>query len=204
MISTVMLYRFTYDRWNWGGLVRRTLKTMGAVIAFVVLAWGVIYAINEYTPGPSRQTDFAGLSLGMTMQEVQYIKGRPTAVYEPAPGGSKFKLLKNANKLDEGITPRDYLDWGYDADKDHRVSVEFDEETKQVSSIMCYSSSSLECPKLLDIYDGTSERDLVRRLGTPSASSFESTAKRIEYKQYNLIFYLAKEQVYMYGIKAPK
>jgi hypothetical protein len=82
LIALVLLYGFTKDRWRW----RKNLGEMlgGAIVAGSVVV--VVVAIGQYwekwfPPQLGRQTQYAGLKLGMSPQEVMYIKGNPPGVF---------------------------------------------------------------------------------------------------------------------------
>src|SRR5262245_55278136 len=100
MISVVMLYSVTKDRWRW----RRFFKgTMYACLSLLLLG-GLLGAgayVYQQIPIPiGRQTEYAGLRLGMPMDDVLYIKGYPAAVLTHGDATGYF-VLETSN-LEKG------------------------------------------------------------------------------------------------------
>jgi hypothetical protein len=66
-----------------------------------------------------------------------------------------------------------------------------------VLSIACYSEDKIyRCPAIGDVKDGTSEAELLRKLGTPSRSQIKDATKSGEYDEIGVEFKLEKETVY--------
>jgi|SRR5438067_1856854 len=63
------------DRWNWGRLVKRTSIWCFGLIVLGAATDGGLHLYNQIPPTVARQTQYAGLRLGMTKDEVLYIKG---------------------------------------------------------------------------------------------------------------------------------
>ena len=75
LFSVVVLYGITKDRWNWGRLVKRTSIWCFGLIVLGAATDGGLHLYNQIPPTVARQTQYAGLRLGMTKDEVLYIKG---------------------------------------------------------------------------------------------------------------------------------
>lgn len=65
------------DRWCWGRIVKRA-----AFICFGLIVFGTALAVGSYyweqlPQKIDRQTAYAGLRLGLTQDEVMYVKGYP-------------------------------------------------------------------------------------------------------------------------------
>jgi hypothetical protein len=129
---------------------------------------------------------------------VNYVKGQPTNVLEDDASSSQWgKRVIEVSKLDQGRTPSDFLEWSYKiTSDDSRIDVVFDAD-KKVKSIQCYSNGYLNCPSVFGLHDGSTEDDVIARLGKPTSEAVNGVAKRMVYDPYNVMFYLTKKQVYM-------
>jgi len=121
---------------------------------------------------------------------------------KPEPEG--FRRFLDTSKLREGqhIDIEDYSEWAFDqANQNFRIDVNFDVTTKTVNKIACYSKKVMSCPPLIGIDDGMSEETIIERLGKPSQQYLDGVAKKIEYKDLGVWFYLTKKTIYMMGVK---
>jgi hypothetical protein len=90
---------------------------------------------------------------------------------------------------------KDYSLWSYDG-YEHHLVVAFDNR-KTVRSIACFSKDKIyRCPEIGGVQDGTSEAELLRKLGPPSRSEIKGVAKSAEYDAIGVEFKLEKETVY--------
>jgi hypothetical protein len=107
-----------------------------------------------------RQTQYAGLKLGMSPKEVMYIKGFPSTVLGEESTDPTMKgwfLVINTKELEKGKEVTDYANWSYNYDK-HNLNVEFDGARTAVIAIQCYSEDKLtRCPSIGDVTDGAKE-----------------------------------------------
>jgi hypothetical protein len=112
------------------------------------------------------QTEYAGLRLGLSPDEVMNIKGLPPAVVAEAPDPSSpagpevghIKVLGN----DEH--PQDYHDWVY-VDPDLIIFVTFNPEKSAVIAIGCWSDHVRRCPSIAGVSNGDSEGKAIQKLG---------------------------------------
>jgi hypothetical protein len=74
VLAVVILYGLTKDRWGWRRILKRTALTLLALAAII----GGVYFWNQL---PVPQTEYAGIRIGMTPDEVMYIKGFPPTVF---------------------------------------------------------------------------------------------------------------------------
>jgi protein-S-isoprenylcysteine O-methyltransferase Ste14 len=81
VLSIVVLYGFTKDRWNWPKIARRTGLGVLTVAALVIGIWAGIYFWNQLPASLRTQTEYAGLRIGMAQDEVMYIKGKRICRY---------------------------------------------------------------------------------------------------------------------------
>jgi hypothetical protein len=215
VIAVVMLYGLTKDRWRSGPFVKRANLTFLAIVAITGTIAGALYIWNQLPLALARQTEYAGLRLGISQDEVIYIKGVPQTVNgeletEGPLKGSRPTIEKD--KLEKGKQVRDYDDWAYNGDYS-RINVTFNMKKTAVTAIQCYSSDKLSrCPPILGIRDGDSEKTVIDRLGVPAISRIErlsipgveGATKYISYPNLGINFHLEKEQVYYMGINDSK
>ena len=197
-VAVVLLYGFTKDRWSWRRIVFRslaavlTLIVIGAALIFAAQYWDQIFPIKL-----GRQTEYAGLRLGMTRDEVKYIKGFPANVVTDDKEGpwQSFGVIKSS-ELPKGKTVNDYPLWSYEGGYKQSYHVGFGRGST-VLSIACYSEDkSYRCPAIGDVKDGTSEAEMLRKLGTPIKSTITGVTKSVEYNDIGVGFKLEKETVY--------
>jgi hypothetical protein len=86
VIAVVALYGITRDRWNW----RRVKRTAFVCLGVILLVWYFsafgVYLHQQIPTVVSRQIEYAGVRLGMSQDEVLYIKGYPSTVWGRTPG----------------------------------------------------------------------------------------------------------------------
>jgi hypothetical protein len=196
-VSIVLLYGFTKDRWSWRRIVLRGL--IGIVI-LVAVGGALIVAAqywDQFFPTKlARQTEYAGMRLGMTRDEVRYIKGLPPNIVTDDKEGpwQSFGILKSS-ELPKGKTVNDYPLWSYEGNN-HYLHVAFG-NGKTVSSIACFSIDRIyRCPSIGGVADGTSEAELLRKLGAPSTSQISDQTKSVTYEDIGVEFKLEQEKVY--------
>jgi hypothetical protein len=162
VVSIVILYGITIDRWNWRRIVKRATLS---IFTFVVIAaaasgglwlWnqlppiplGRLWLWNKRPPGLTRQTEYADVRLGMTPTEVLSVKGDPDEVLEE--DGHLWNLLTLIG-IDElkkkGKNVKDYRYWQYLLNKGtfsvNTISVTFNEAKTAVVAISCSCSGGL-------------------------------------------------------------
>jgi ABC-type Fe3+ transport system permease subunit len=76
VLALVMLYAITKDRWRWRQIAR--ISALALALTGVVI--GGLYLWNQLPANVSPQTEYEGVRLGMTPDEVMYIRGSPTLV----------------------------------------------------------------------------------------------------------------------------
>jgi len=182
---------------------------MGTAIFGLVLL-GLIpiaaYLLADHFPQQAtRQTEYAGIRLGSSPEEVIYIKGYPpTVLAEDTNSQWKDSLLNiETAKLPQGKSVNDYRYWVWGTDRNSYILVEF--TNLQVASIQCYSADKLSrCPPIAGVRDGTSERDAISKLGSKSEQKFQGPAKSISYPELGIRLHLTQEQVYMLQVSSTK
>src|SRR4051794_29278741 len=97
-VCVVLIYGFTKDRWPWRRVIFRTLigslilAAIGGAIIVVAEYWDQLAAVKL-----ARQTEYSGLRLGMSRDEVKYVKGLPPNVVSDVDEGpwQAYELLKS-------------------------------------------------------------------------------------------------------------
>ena len=208
-LGTIALYGITKDRWNWRRIGRNislgllVIAIVGAGVYFwndLVIQFFTIFRQTEF-PIP-RQTEYAGLRLGMTQDEVQYIKGYPPTVFGEAEGVYKgfSEVISTADFPEKGKQVEDYQEWSYNMNAG-RINVDFGPAKTGLIVIACYSSDYLKrCPAVGGITDGNTEQEVIKKFGKPDTASIEGVTKFLQYKNIGVNFWLKQEQVYMIGI----
>jgi hypothetical protein len=209
VFAILYLYKITRDRWNWRRIMRRTLVATGWVVTVTALALTGVFVNEKLGSRPQTQTGYADLRLGMTMAEVEYVKGSPQYAMEKSEKQTspKWTIWKPTKDLKDNEQIEDYTAWEYPGDDDTRVDVNFDVKTKLVIQIACFSHTNMKCPTLLGIHDGMNETSVIERLGKPSQEKIQGVVQEIAYEHIGAWFRLEKTKVYMLGVmnvtKAP-
>ena len=123
-LGVIILYWITRERVRWS----RVLLGPVAGIAAISL---LIFAFSIYEAWPRRVQEYAGLRLGMSQDEVIYIKGQPTEVLTDNPllPGYQEVVIRLSN-LQEAS---DFSVWPYKTG-DARVDVVFDADRSITAS----------------------------------------------------------------------
>src|SRR6516164_9602484 len=136
VFALILLYLTTRDRWSWRRIASRV--SVGALLVGLIGVVTVgIYAWDKFAP-VAKQTEYAGLRLGMMMDEIKYVKGVPTHVYEMEQEGEwkGFQRVIAVDKIEKGKKIEDYNEWAYD-DKAYRLDLTFDKN--KLIAIRCHS-----------------------------------------------------------------
>lgn len=207
LLAIVLLYGFTKDRWRWRKIIGRTALFALLLIAGSAAIIAIVQYWDEIFPAQlQQQTQYAGLKLGMSPQEVMYIKGYPAEVLEEVADPAWKGILKNTKtkELKEGKKIADYQHWAYDEYKLY-LKVEFNSERTKVVGIRCYSEDKFgRCPAVGSVRDGVSEKDALRKLGGPAEQRIDDATKSIRFPGLGVKLWLTQEQVYMLEIYDPK
>lgn len=208
LIALVLLYGFTKDRWRWRKIVSRTLLTCITLVVgiggAIVMAqyWDEIFPIKL-----ARQTQYAGLKIGTTPDEVMYIKGYPPFVLveeksDPAWKGW-LKVIKTG-ELEKGRKATDYVYWSYNHYK-YNLNIVFNEERTAVVAIQCHSEDKLfRCPSVGAITDGTTEQQALRKLAARAEQRIDGVSKMLRFPELGVKLLLSQEQVYVVEVYDPK
>ncbi|WP_018459708.1 hypothetical protein [Bradyrhizobium sp. WSM4349] len=167
---------------------------MGSLAAFVLLAGAGIYSL-QFIPWPvSPQTEYSRIKIGISPDEVIYIKGMPSCEMSKDPDWSGWQQLIEVEKIEKGKTVRDFQDWTW-GENGSRIDVAFDPATRsRVIAVECYSSDKRSrCPPIEGFLDGSSEAEVVKKFGEPDAAKITGTSKRMSYQRLGVFFLVEQE-----------
>jgi len=192
-MATVLLYAQTKDRWRWRVVVKRVTLVACAPVVLGLMWLGYEYVRGRVEARPRTATQYSGVSLGDSQDDVLYAKGSPIEVLEDD-GNSGFRVVVDLAGLPSRKVT-DYSYWDYESADSGRVDVDFSPQTKKVVRVFCYAKER-ECPSLLGVSAGTTEDEVIAKLGRPSRAHLRNATKILEYSQYNAAFYLTQRRVY--------
>jgi len=210
IFAMVGLYLTTRDRWDWFHISRWVAIGCGLLVGLGAIGLAATWGYQKIANLPTRQTTYADLTLGMTMDEVRYVRGDPEFVVKTyVTRGLTAEEFLNAVQVDDLKHDNDmktYLTWGFPEKQQPWIVVSFDRRTKTLRNIWCFTGidnigNSNACPPLDGVRVGTSEEALVERLGEPSNQSIYGGDKTIDYNQYGLWFLLVRKRVIWMGIE---
>jgi hypothetical protein len=209
-LSVVLLYWITRDRWNWSKGGRRIALGFGILMLIGAVSVAGWWSYRIIADRPQWQENYSELALGMTMKEVEYVKGIPIAVLAPVNMQTnnpwdRFPGVIFSKDFKSGQQAEDYLAWEYLLPRGaSRIDADFDQNTRKLKSVECYTDGAYAiwaaCPPLLGVRYGSSEDDVISLLGQPSKQTIDGVSKRMEYRSLNAYFYLMRKKVYIMGI----
>jgi hypothetical protein len=206
VLALVMLYSITKDRWRWRRLVKLCARIFVTTFVLTGAVTGGLYVWSRLPANIYPQTEYAGLRLGISPDEVMYIKGYPPEVLGAAAKEDEWpgQPVIDTKNLETGQRIQDYKDWAYE-DSFNRIDVTFNAEKTGVVKIGCYSNDRhRRCPPIFGVADGDSEQDVILKLGPPGTSQITGVTKVISYPNVGIELWLSKERVYMLGINDRK
>jgi hypothetical protein len=203
LLAVVILYGLTKDRWRWRTFARRLGYFVVGLVVLGVAAGGAFYVWDHWPRSKVKQTEYAGVRIGMTQDEVRYVNGYPPTVFgalETSGEAKGFQAIIETKNLEKGKTVDDYVDWSYGG-YSNRTDVQFDLQKTGVVVVQCYSTDKLRrCPAIEGIADGDSEQEVVRVFGKPDVSKIDGVSKSIYYRTLGVFFTLTQESVYLLGV----
>ncbi|UUZ68477.1 hypothetical protein LP416_31040 [Polaromonas sp. P2-4] len=190
-------------------VIKRFMKWIGIGI-LIVVAIGVLFGLydhlSEYWQNkPYALTKYADVALGMSKEEVAYTKGIPKQVIGnlivDKPTGRQYHDVISVDKIEKGKEVKDFSQWSYEISGLSYLDVVFDEKTKKVKSIICYSSDdSFSCTSVFGLHNGSYEKAVKERLSAPDLETIEGDIKIMPYKRFNLTLYLEQMKVYQFVV----
>jgi hypothetical protein len=207
VLALVNLYGITKDRWRWRNIAKICALAVVTPVVLTAAAIGGLYVWSRLPSTIYPPTEYAGLRLGISPDEVLYIKGYPPEVLGAALKAEEdgvwagLQPLIMTDSLKKGERVEDYKDWIYPDGFNH-IDIAFNGEKTALVSIKCYSPDSRRrCPPISGVAIGDSEQNVVRKLGPPGTSRIDGITKVISYPNVGIELYLSeKDGVYMLGI----
>jgi hypothetical protein len=143
------------------------------------------------------QISYYGLALGMTLDEVVHVKGRPAYVALDSENSSRQLLIKFED-IPKGRTPKDYYEWEFPIGRSAPASLEiiYSRKTLQVIQIACYSTAGY-CLPISGISTGASEDEVMDKLGKPHNVRSNKTSETLDYPGLHLSLLLENKRVTM-------
>ena len=194
--ALVWVFVKTMDRWKW----RRIILWLALVfVVLPVLGFAAWLGYEYWDSRPRPVTQYYGINLGDSKEDVLYEKGTPVDVEEDPTKDEQFRTIVEVKDIPAGKSINDYHYWVYHGERDSRdpdVTVKFSRQTQRVVSVACYTFLSPYCPSLLGAGEGTSEEWFYKTLGPPSRTTLENSVKTIEYAKFNVSYMLTKKEAY--------
>lgn len=200
-IGFIILFIFTKDRWNWKKII---LVLIGAPILLGLVIGGGVASYKFYKktfpPTVIKQTGLEELELGMTKNEVRYIKGEPNQVLEKVSDDINFYWYVDPIPTDKNIV--DYNMWEYSNDYGNELTVTFNPKAEKVNSLSCRQGkyNYRDACEIQGLLIGLTEEEIINRLDRPIKEKLNGSIKILYYPDINLKFYLEKKKVYMIEI----
>ena len=196
---------------------------MAAVVALVAAAvLAVVITIKVRRDQRKQQlVSYYDVRIGASKKEVGYRLGYPASVqgpYRPDPSHKNWQLsdeLKVTSNGDlegqpseppGGSALKQFDEWHYDFRPD-RVTVDFDPETKMATSVLCeewQKDRKSKCKPILGITVGSTEEDVVSKLGPPAKQDITEVFKSMSYPEEGIELMLTKGRVYLVRKVAPR
>ena len=186
---------------------RSGLLMIGAVVGSLV----TVVFTDEFSErlqatifGAVAVTQYQGIRLGMTMDEVRYVNGLADEYFDQNDvldwGG---KMIVSRDQVGKGHykdkSDSDFHEWSWT--KAARVDVAFNKETMRVEQIGCYDSKrSGECA-IYGLKTGDREEKVEAYLGQADSKKIDkSGVLTMDYKRLNLRLWLVRKEIYMIAI----
>lgn len=203
LLAIVILYGLTKDRWAWRRIVKQTALVLVGLIFLGVIAGAGFYAWEQVPIRIQQQTEYASVRIGMSPDEVKYVKGYPPQVLGPVETEGdwmEFKPVIETKNIEKGKRVEDYEEWSYQGNK-YYIVVQYDSQKATVIAVECYSEDKLNrCPAIAGVADGDSEQEVIGKFGQPDSFKISGVTKSLYYSQIGIFFNLTQERVYMLGI----
>lgn len=187
--------------------VLRWARTISIFVLGCVFSAGVLLSVQHGSLrsltsivfSPKKLTDFDGIALGMSMNEVRYVKGGADyfsgAFAEEIVDPFEFVESKELGKGKyQNKTAADFRNWVWRGDN-CPLSLEFDRSTKAVVRIDFTDEVYADRCEINGIKLGDSEEYVYSRLGKDGQKKMLDGVLELEYKKYNMTIHLVKKKV---------
>ncbi len=177
-LGMIALFVATKDRWAWK---RIFLKGVGGTIALIAIIGLGTWSYVLYSERAVPQDELSGIKLGMTEQEVKYLKGEPTEISKE--GGNWIYIDNNEYKSPYAVKFKDGVAVGLWTWKTVKASLPY------VTHISSYANT----------------KDIEEKLGKPTQVSMskDGFTRMVIYENYRVWFALRQEQIEAVGVFDP-
>jgi hypothetical protein len=182
-------------------VIKRLLKWVAIAALLVMVVLGTVLGYDHYEQyqrkKPRLATEYAGVKLGETRQQLLYALGEPVQIElsdmprQEHVAGEREKLMAASA-------------WWYSIRTNpavQRIAV-FGKESQSVSLIVCFSDGYADCPELFGLRDGSREEEVLEHLGPADKEEVTDSIKVLVYNKLNAQFYLRQKVVY--GVQVAK
>jgi len=180
LLGMIALYWLTRDTWKWKRLV---IYLFGGVVVLLAIVGGGIYLYSLYSDRAVPQESLAGIKLGMTENDVRFLKGEPNYF---APDHLKKYELMMVHLSDSGLGLLTYF-------ADGKV-------VAVIADLGTGSKADLPLPRGMESYDKQDE--IQRKFGIPTSilESSNGVTRRLVYPDYNIWFDVTKDGITALGV----
>lgn len=198
-LGLVYLFVNTQDKWNWKKIAFFSVIIPISILIVLLGGLRVSEQIEYAFPKQlAKQDGMNRVKIGMSKDEVLYVRGQPTQVLgalNKTSNGYKWREVIDA--LSMGSKVKEYDSWQYLDAQENYLTIDFDLSTSKVTSIDCRrgeESIGVSC-NIEGLMTGTSEENAIKMLGKPENYKFKGNIKILYYPSKNLEIYLEKEEV---------
>ncbi len=157
--------------------------------------WGYVRFENRLT----KQLEYYDLKLGMTKNDVTYVKGIPDYV-QPDADKDGWQLVIQTKEIEKGKSIKDFDTWSYHVSEGERLDIDFDKSGRGIITIGCFAHRNGSCRPILGISTGRTEEEVIERFGQPDKEKVDGVTKNMVYTNLNLSMYLERKKVYMFKV----
>lgn len=178
-LGFILLYVVTRDRWSW----KRIAKWFFAALLIVLLGIAVVAGAYHYLDSrPKFQSEFWGISPGMSEAEVIFRKGKPDHIEDK----ETFHYSASGRNLSYAVRLKN----------------------GKARFIAAYTSTDrlYELPSLQGISNHSTLKDIEKKFGKPShvSNNKDNTLRIVNFLDYGVFFTLEKDAVVNLGVLDPK
>lgn len=178
-LGLIGLYAATKDRWNWKKIA---LRLVGGFIASIAVIGIGIWAYSWFESRPVPQDELMGIKLGMTQQEVKYLKGE----MQISPRNKDLWWLRD-EEVAQPLTSVHFVDG-------------------VVAQVQAIKIAKESLPYVANVSSYSGSKDIEEKLGRPTKvlMSKDSLSKMMVYDNYRVWFSLSQEKMWAVGVFDPK
>jgi len=187
LLAFVILFAVTKDRWNWMKIFKRTL-IWG--IGGIAVTLGALYTYSNISNLPKKTTEYMGIKLTDTMDDVKFKKGTETISIDKNTN-TQVWTYKFPNNFAGEVDPQYGIYW----------------RGNKIRLIFCMTPQTQKyyCENVNGISIGGNSHNIFEKIGKNYESSVnkEKTERIYSYREYNNHFMLEKDMITALGIYNP-